>query len=64
MSLVNNTLKTFPMGGVHPEENKITASQPIKKLAIPEEVIIPISQHIGARGATRESESWADHRQK
>jgi len=48
MSLVTNTLKTFPMGGVHPEENKITASKPIVKLAIPEEVVIPISQHIGA----------------
>ncbi len=48
MSLATNTIKTFPMGGVHPEENKITASAPIKKLAIPQEVIIPLSQHIGA----------------
>ena len=48
MSLETITLKTFPMGGVHPEENKLTASKPIQKLAVPEEVVIPISQHIGA----------------
>ncbi len=41
-------LKTFPTGGIHPPENKLTASIPIKKLAIPDSVIIPLSQHIGA----------------
>jgi len=41
-------MKTFPKGGVHPPENKITADAPIKTLPIPEQVIIPISQHIGA----------------
>ena len=41
-------LKTFPKGGVHPPENKLTAAAAIDILAIPEQVIIPISQHIGA----------------
>jgi electron transport complex protein RnfC len=41
-------LKTFPKGGVHPPENKITADAPIVTLPLPEQVIIPISQHIGA----------------
>lgn len=41
-------LKTFHKGGVHPPENKLTASAAIKILPVPEQVIIPISQHIGA----------------
>lgn len=41
-------IKTFPAGGVHPPENKITAGIPIKYLPVPENVIIPVSQHIGA----------------
>jgi len=41
-------LKTFPIGGIHPPENKITADKAIASLAIPESVTIPISQHIGA----------------
>lgn len=41
-------IKTFPTGGVHPPENKITASTPIKYLPVPDSVIIPVSQHIGA----------------
>jgi electron transport complex protein RnfC len=41
-------LKTFPVGGVHPPENKITADIPIAYLPVPESVIIPVSQHIGS----------------
>jgi electron transport complex protein RnfC len=41
-------LKTFPIGGVHPPENKLTAGSKIQKLDIPATVAIPISQHIGA----------------
>lgn len=48
MSLTINNIKTFPMGGVHPSENKYTADKPIEKLAVPSQVTIPISQHIGA----------------
>jgi len=41
-------LKTFPTGGVHPPENKLTADIPIEYLPVPENVIIPVSQHIGS----------------
>ena len=41
-------LKTFPTGGVHPPENKLTAAIPIEYLPVPPSVVIPLSQHIGA----------------
>ena len=41
-------LKTFPKGGVHPAENKISAGKKIEKLPLPKQVAIPVSQHIGA----------------
>lgn len=41
-------LKTFPIGGVHPPENKLSAEKPIADLPLPSQVTIPISQHIGA----------------
>jgi electron transport complex protein RnfC len=41
-------LKTFPVGGIHPPENKLTADKPILRLPIPAGVSIPVSQHIGA----------------
>jgi len=41
-------LKTFPTGGIHPPENKLTADKRIAYLPIPESVTIPVSQHIGA----------------
>jgi electron transport complex protein RnfC len=41
-------LKTFPTGGVHPPENKLTAGIPIEYLPVPGNVVIPLSQHIGA----------------
>ncbi len=48
MSIFSNGLKTFPLGGVHPKENKFSADKPIEVLPLPEQVAIPISQHIGA----------------
>jgi len=45
-------LKTFPTGGIHPPENKLTANTPIGYLTIPENVTIPVSQHIGAPATT------------
>jgi Na+-translocating ferredoxin:NAD+ oxidoreductase subunit C len=45
-------LKTFPLGGIHPPENKLTANMAIKYLAIPERVTIPVSQHIGTPATT------------
>ncbi len=41
-------LKTFPKGGVHPPENKLSAGKPVEVLPLPEMVTIPLSQHIGA----------------
>ena len=41
-------LKTFPKGGVHPPENKLSANEAIQVLPIPDVVTIPIAQHIGA----------------
>jgi electron transport complex protein RnfC len=40
-------LKTFPKGGIHPPENKITSSKEIKRLKTPTSVSVPIAQHIG-----------------
>jgi electron transport complex protein RnfC len=44
-------LKTFRTGGIHPPENKLSAGKPIIPLAVPAQVIIPLSQHIGAPSA-------------
>ncbi|TAJ14171.1 electron transport complex subunit RsxC [Marinilabiliaceae bacterium JC017] len=41
-------LKTFSLGGVHPAENKLSAGQKIEVLPVPEQVSVPIAQHIGA----------------
>ena len=40
-------MKTFPVGGVHPPENKLTAGIAIQHLPLPKSVAIPVSQHIG-----------------
>lgn len=40
-------LKTFPMGGIHPKENKLTSSKEIKKMSLPKVLYVPIAQHIG-----------------
>ena len=40
-------LKTFPKGGIHPPENKITAEKGIKRMEVPKVVNVPIAQHIG-----------------
>ncbi len=45
---LTQNLKTFHKGGIHPAENKLSAGSPIEELPIPKNVIIPISQHIGA----------------
>jgi electron transport complex protein RnfC len=41
-------LKTFPKGGIHPPENKLTADRPIEVLPLPVQVSVPVAQHIGA----------------
>jgi electron transport complex protein RnfC len=40
-------LRTFRIGGIHPPENKLSAGKKISLSDIPEQVIIPLSQHIG-----------------
>ncbi len=41
-------LKTFPNGGVHPPENKLSAHMPIRQIPLPPGVTILLSQHMGA----------------
>lgn len=41
-------MKTFRIGGVHPPENKLSTDQAIETLALPAQVIIPLSQSLGA----------------
>jgi len=40
-------LPTFP-GGLHPPERKLTARQPSEPCPLPEQLIVPLAQHIGA----------------
>ncbi|PVY69635.1 electron transport complex protein RnfC [Tamilnaduibacter salinus] len=50
------TLYDFP-GGIHPPENKRQSSEtPIRIANLPERLIIPLQQHIGAPARTRVSE--------
>lgn len=41
-------IKTFPVGGIHPHDHKLSADKPVTPLSLPETVIIFFSQHIGA----------------
>ncbi|MFP4065667.1 MAG: electron transport complex subunit RsxC [Bacteroidales bacterium] len=41
-------MKTFKLGGIHPAENKMAATQPIEELPLPKQGIVPVSQHLGA----------------
>lgn len=40
--------KTFPRGGIHPPENKLSAHTSIQALSLPVAVVIPVTQHLGA----------------
>lgn len=40
--------KTFKIGGIHPVGNKLTAGLPTTPIQPPKQVVIPLSQHIGA----------------
>ena len=42
------SIKTFRIGGVHPEENKLTHEVPTQVAELPKQAIFPLSQHIGA----------------
>lgn len=41
-------MKTFKLGGVHPEENKLSAGKPIEVFPVPQKVYIPLGQSLGA----------------
>lgn len=43
-----NPLKTFPKGGVHPKEYKISADKPIIDFPMPKQIIVPLGQCLGA----------------
>lgn len=45
---LHNKLKTFKIGGVHPDDQKLSAGVAITTLPLPKVVTIPIAQHIGA----------------
>ena len=40
--------KTFSIGGIHPQENKLSANHPIHEADLPKQAVIMLSQHIGA----------------
>ena len=41
-------IRTFRIGGIHPEENKLTHEVPTQVAPLPKLAIFPLSQHIGA----------------
>lgn len=41
-------LKTFRIGGIHPQENKLTAQCRVTPVEIPRQVALMLNQHIGA----------------
>ena len=43
-----NPIKTFKKGGVHPEENKLSADLPIQDFPMPKQIIVPLGQCLGA----------------
>jgi electron transport complex protein RnfC len=48
MDTVSNTARTF-RHGVHPAENKkLTAGKLIERMPFPDELVLPLSQHLGA----------------
>ena len=41
-------IRTFSIGGIHPDENKLTNEAKTQVAALPKQAIFPLSQHIGA----------------
>ena len=41
-------MKTFKMGGVHPEENKISNDAAIEVMPVPTQMVVLMNQHLGA----------------
>ncbi len=41
-------IRTFSIGGIHPEENKLSNEVATQEAALPVQAVFPLSQHIGA----------------
>ena len=41
-------MMSFPIGGVHPSDNKLSRGAAVERFALPDVVQIPLAQHIGA----------------
>ena len=41
-------LKTFKIGGVHPDDSKLASEEPIEQLPLPQTAYISMAQHLGA----------------
>lgn len=41
-------INTFKMGGVHPDDAKISSEAPIENLPLPQTAYISMAQHLGA----------------
>lgn len=41
-------MKTFKLGGIHPEENKLAKANPVEMFPIPKQVTVFLTQHLGA----------------
>ncbi|MBO4655531.1 MAG: electron transport complex subunit RsxC [Bacteroidales bacterium] len=41
-------MKTFKIGGIHPEENKLAKANPVEIFPIPKQVTVFLTQHLGA----------------
>lgn len=41
-------MKTFKIGGIHPEENKLAKANPVELFLIPKQVTVFLTQHLGA----------------
>ena len=41
-------VRTFKIGGIHPDENKLTNDAITKPAPLPKQAVFPMGQHIGA----------------
>ena len=41
-------MKTFKLGGIHPEENKLARNSKVEVFPLPKKAVIFVSQHLGA----------------
>ena len=41
-------MKTFPLGGIHPEDNKLTSDKALEYFPLPQQAVLFATQHLGA----------------